>query len=479
MMLPGGAANKLGNRYEKWWTVSEFVRMLHGATDAIRIEDPEVEKAEFVVTVGARQELHQVKRSHPSGKWSLASLCADGLLQAVGKQLTGNDNRFVFASTSDARELADLCEAAADAESTEEFNLSCLEAEKRKHRFERLLACWKCDVPTAFDLLQRIKVHTIDERNLQQQARWGAQALFLADSEKTLAELLRLVEDSVHRTITRKDLRDELASRGYRLRPVTPERAGMAVENVTVRYLDGACRQLIQDRLVPRAAADTLLSRLDSAAATDSVMTGRAGAGKTACVVEVVDRLRALGVPVLALRLDRVLSASTTVELGHQLRLEESPVLILAAAAEAAGRPGVLIVDQLDAVSTMSGRSSGAFDLIEELLHEARGSRARAAIHTVVVCRAFDWENDSGLRRLIPEAAAQVDVGEFPVDEVKTILTRQDSMRRCSGVARWRCCACRRTSPFCSTPTSIPRAHPRLVRQHNFSTGTGKRSGGR
>ena len=153
-------------------------------------------------------------------------------------------------------------------------------------------------------------------------------------------------------------------------------------------------------------------------------MTGRAGAGKTACVVDVVNRLRTLEVPVLAFRLDRFLSASTTVDLGHQLELEESPVLMLAAAAEASGRPGVLIVDQLDAVSTMSGRSSGAFDLIEELLHEARGSRARAAIHTVVVCRAFDWENDSGLRRLMPEAAAQVGVGEFPVDEVKTILTR-------------------------------------------------------
>lgn len=40
MTLPGGPADKLGNRYEKWWTLSEFVRMLRGCTDAIRIEDP-------------------------------------------------------------------------------------------------------------------------------------------------------------------------------------------------------------------------------------------------------------------------------------------------------------------------------------------------------------------------------------------------------------------------------------------------------
>ena len=65
MMLPGGSANKLGNRYEKWWTVSEFIRMLHGSTRAVRIEAPGVEKAEFVVTVDSRRELHQVRQRRP------------------------------------------------------------------------------------------------------------------------------------------------------------------------------------------------------------------------------------------------------------------------------------------------------------------------------------------------------------------------------------------------------------------------------
>ena len=65
MTLPGGVADKLGNRYEKWWTLSEFIRMLRGDTEAIRIEEPRVDKAEFVVTAGTRRELHQVKRSHP------------------------------------------------------------------------------------------------------------------------------------------------------------------------------------------------------------------------------------------------------------------------------------------------------------------------------------------------------------------------------------------------------------------------------
>ena len=426
MTLSGGPANKLGNRYEKWWTVWQLVRMLRGDTEEIRIEDPRIDKAEFVVKAGSYREFHQVKRSHPSGKWSLAALCNDGLLQAIGEQLAGNDDRFVFASGSDARELSEWCEAASSAESVEEFTRSFLVAKKRKKRFERLLGCWKSDVPAAVDQLRRIDVHTIDERELVEKVQCGVQALFLANPNRVVEKLRGIAEDSVHRTLRRRPLVDELAQHGYQLRRLrSPEHAGDAVEAATNRYVDGARSRLIQKKLVPRTAAETLLSRLEGKA-TDCVMTGRAGTGKTACVIEVVERLCARGMPVLAFRLDRVLSALTTANLGDNLDLEESPVLVLAAAAEAAGCPGVLIVDQLDAVSTMSGKKSEAFDLVERLLREARGTRSRAIIHTVVVCRAFDWKNDSRLRQLMPDSHAQVDVTDFTVDEVKRIVADAD-----------------------------------------------------
>ena len=426
MTLPGGPANKLGNRYEKWWTVSECIRMLHGDTEAIRIEDPSVKKAEFVVTVGSRRELHQAKRSHSNGNWSLTALASDGLLQAIGDALAGNDDHFVFVSGSDAPELAKLCEAACAAKSAEEFEYAFLATnKKRKASFESLLHCyWKCAVPTAFERLRRIEVRTIGEHDLEDKVRWGVRALFLADSRQVLSELRAIIEDSVHSTITRQDLVEALSQRSYRMRRLSnPENAGVAAREATDRYLDGARQRLIRRKLVPRVAAETLLSRLGETA-TDSVVTGKAGSGKTACVVGVTEALRERGLPVLAFRFDHVMSASTTKDLGHRLDFEESPVLVLAAAAEAAGRPGVLIVDQLDAVSTMSGRSSGAFDVVKGLLQEARGTRARAVIHTVVVCRAFDWQHDHRLRQLVPpESDVRIDVVEFAVDEVKTILT--------------------------------------------------------
>ena len=431
MTLPGGPADKLGNRYEKWWMVAECIRLLRGDTEAIRIEDPSVEKAEFVVTIGARREFHQVKRSHPNGKWSLAALASNGLLRAIGDALAGNDDRFVFVSGSDARELAELCEAAKDAKSGEEFDSVFLAAGKRKELFKKLHdSHWKCDELTAFERLQRIEVRVIGEPDLEEMVRWGAQALFLGDPGKVLSEVRAIIEDSVHCTLTRQDLVEKFSQRGYQLRRLhSPERADVAVREATDRYLDFARRRLIRQTLVPRAAAEKLLSRLEGDA-TDSVVTGKAGSGKTACIFEATEILRERGLPVLTFRLDRMpfQSISTTADLGCHLDLEESPVLVLAAAAEAAGRPGVLIVDQLDAVSTMSGRTSGMFDVVEGLLQEARGTRTRAVLHTVVVCRAFDWRHDHRLRQLLPSGsdsqaeAAKVEVTEFTVDEVKSIL---------------------------------------------------------
>src|SRR6266516_3903224 len=134
MPLSGGPADKLGNRYELWWTVSQLVRMLDGRADSIRIEDPGVTKAEFVISHNGRRELHQAKRSHQDGKWTLASLAGSDmrLLQAVYAQLAGNNDRFVFVSSSDARELAELAERSRQAESLQEFEEQFLVAKAAK-----------------------------------------------------------------------------------------------------------------------------------------------------------------------------------------------------------------------------------------------------------------------------------------------------------------------------------------------------------
>lgn len=181
MPLPGGPTDKLGNRYELWWTVSQLVRMLHGKAESIRIEDPGVTEAEFVIVSEGRKELHQAKRSHPDGKWSLASLASSDvqLLQRMFTKLSGNDARFVLVSGSDAGELKELAHRAEKAETAEEFESWFLDAKVQKANFEKLKKHWKnANVATAYEMLRRIEVRTVDERSLEEQVQWSLRALF-------------------------------------------------------------------------------------------------------------------------------------------------------------------------------------------------------------------------------------------------------------------------------------------------------------
>ncbi len=423
MRNPDGPADTAGARYEHWWTLAECVRLLHGASETLRIETLAAGRAELTVTTDVEREVHYARLQHPAGTLSLTALdSAGGALQTAGDRPAGNDDRFVLASAGAAPELSDPCAAAATSDSAEAFEREWLTSRARREWFARLLRCWVCEAPAAVDRLRRIEIRTVGEREIEKQVRRGLRALFVADAGTMVARLLAIVEESGQRTLTSREIVERLARRGFRPRRLhEPDRAGAAVARATDRYLDGGRRRLIRGAVLPREAAAKLKARLEGTA-SESVLTGRAGAGKTACVVDVVDAARAQGLPVLAFRLDHVVTAATAADLGHHLDLEESPVLVLAEAARTGGRPGVLIVDEVDTSADLSGGGSGAGNLIELVMEEARGIRPRAAIHTVVVCRAFDWRNDPRLRRLLPAAEARIDVSELDRREVEETL---------------------------------------------------------
>ena len=430
MPLTGGPADKFGNRYEHWWTVLQLVRVIDGQATSIRIEDPTVDKAEFVLTAGDHRKLHQAKRSHWDGKWSLSSLKTEGLLQAMFDQLSEESNaRFVFVSGSDAPELRELTERARDAENLEEFESVFVSAEAHKKTLGKLKSFWhNTDTSTAYEILQRIEVHTVDEREIEERVRESLLARFLTKPDEICDTLRSIVEDSIHKTIDREFLISTLQGRGFPLRKLTrPNDALPLISDVTTRYLEAARRKLIQGALIHRSSTQDLLAKIKENAArgADCVLTGKAGGGKTGCVIECVEALRQSDSPVavLVFRLDRIEPVSSTKELGARLDLEESPALVVATAAEAISGEAVLVIDQLDAVSTTSGRSSDFFDVVEGLLSEVRSLRARVKFHVVVVCREFDWKNDHRLRPLLPENSPNIAVTDFSLDEVKSALT--------------------------------------------------------
>lgn len=62
MPLPGGATDKVGNRYEVLWTVFCMAEVMAESAHAIRLEPPgkEGEGIEFRLLRGSLREYHQV-----------------------------------------------------------------------------------------------------------------------------------------------------------------------------------------------------------------------------------------------------------------------------------------------------------------------------------------------------------------------------------------------------------------------------------
>lgn len=134
MPLPGGATDKVGNRYEGLWTVSCMAKVLEERADSIRLEPPgeEGEGAEFLLRQGDITEYHQVKRQYSqSGRWTLAELERTGsVLSHFFDKLSDPDVRCVFVSTQSAYQLNELSDRARSTNSFNEFKQEFLKDKK-------------------------------------------------------------------------------------------------------------------------------------------------------------------------------------------------------------------------------------------------------------------------------------------------------------------------------------------------------------
>ncbi len=208
MSIPGGSAAKWGELYEGRWTVFTLLRVLDEDAEAIRIEKPGEDFAEFVVSAGGDTEYHQAKRSFAqSGRWSIKTLLREGVLHSFKDKLeSGGNNRCVFVSGQDADHLRTLSNGARSALSPQEFVDDFLSSEPLKQSFRQLHEGWATDESHAIELLQRVSVRTIDEDSLSDMARSRAEKLVDARPEDVVALLAELALISTNKELHADDI---------------------------------------------------------------------------------------------------------------------------------------------------------------------------------------------------------------------------------------------------------------------------------
>jgi hypothetical protein len=172
---------------------------------------------------------------------------------------------------------------------------------------------------------------------------------------------------------------------------------------------------------LPRTEVELILSKLGSDGERHgALVTGEAGVGKSGVLYQLARKLASDDTPFLYFRLDRRQAVERPEELGKQLfGFNRSPVDVLTAIA--GNRSCVLIIDQLDALSEVSGRDSWFFDCVNQLVQTANQN---PRIGIVLACRKFDLEHDHRLRKLVgPHGIAEeVPVKRLTDDQVKSAI---------------------------------------------------------
>jgi hypothetical protein len=420
MPLVGGPSDKAGNSYERRWTVFAMLDVLDGRAQSLRIEVPGDDGAgsEFRLMVGAVPEWHQAKRQRAAGPWTMSALVSEGVVQPWRAHLARGE-RCVFVSTTGADELRELADRARSAQSWDEFDSEFLAAEDVRKRFDRLRRAW-IDPPQrdVHNALQYVQVRSIGEDDLAEFIVERLRSRTTGAEPATVAAVLaQLADDSVHQELSAADVWAHLASHGITPRNFSQDAAvARLVTDSAESYLARLQPLYIGGHDIPRPEAATAFDHLDSGHRV--VLAGAAGAGKSVVSSQTVTLARDQGWPVLVLSADR-LPVVTTAQLGAHLGLPDSPVVVLAGLA--AGSDALLVIDQLDAVSVVSGRHPERLALITDLLQEAR---SHPGLRVLLACRQFDIDNDRALRAVAhDDTATVVLVGDLTDDQVRTALT--------------------------------------------------------
>lgn len=399
MALPGGPADKLGNRYEREWAVSCLLDVLSGHAESIWFEVPGLEGQgfEFRVRMEGANDWHQVKRASTLGRWSNADLASEGVLQAfLGKLNTGD--RCTFVSSVAAFQLRELSDRAKASQNFDEFERVFLGAKTWSKRFDALCAIWEQTRAATYDALKRVSVRVVDEEELSARIR-DRIALHVDGNAENASDVLRgLIDESLYKELRLEDIWDRLRKRGFSPRDLAAAAdLRSQIEARAMAFVESVRALLIAGQSIPRAESGQVTDWLVEG--NRVLVTGGAGSGKSTVLAQVAKDVLSRGWAVMPLRLDRIGPAETSEALGGELGLPASPVIALAGIA--GGGDSLLILDQLDAVSLVAGARSNQFDLVADLLAQAA---RQPQMRILLSCRQFDMENDF---RLMSLAAAE------------------------------------------------------------------------
>jgi hypothetical protein len=222
---------------------------------------------------------------------------------------------------------------------------------------------------------------------------------FHQGGKSAFPNLRDLFEQHFNKKLTTEGLRNAVKKQGilqfkeWAFDPSIPQR----LQEETEAYLGTYTPFGMSGETIARSQADQIVDELRKPNGPELLLlTGVAGSGKSGVIRSVIQHLREAEVPHLAFRVDQHLDCATREELGERLTgCKEGPVSTLKGRFPA--EPSVLIIDQVDAVSEVSGRDGQVKEVLFRLIRDADNF---GSIKIIAACRTFDFDSDSRIKSL-------------------------------------------------------------------------------
>lgn len=436
MTMPGGQAEKFGNRFEGWWTIRQFARLMEEELLSITIESPwkSDEKFEFhLLSRDDYQEHYQVKRRATGvGNWSLAALDGAGLLEAFfDRVIQAPNDMCVFASEDQAEPLRTLTTRAREAVDFNTYKNAHLSSDKWSKEFEDLCTRIRKYFSTLtdediFKYLRRMSIENQDETTLKRDLLARLGKLVDGDPNNILATLAQCALDNAHgRRITAPDVWQHLQERGFeRLTGYPNQRLLEATDRFHQRMLSSYLGRDTLGELVPRPEVEELHTSISNADGSALIVTGEAGAGKSEVLLQLREAVKADALPFLFLRVDQLRRCYSPDSLLSEDAFPQrrTPVDLLLTLQKMCGErePAVLFLDQVDQLSMITAANVVDTQFFNTIAGVFAAANNHPSIVVVVACRKFDLEHDHRFRGVFSrEGVKHVHLRGLPHEEVR------------------------------------------------------------
>ncbi|WP_311215498.1 hypothetical protein [Aeromicrobium sp. WCS2018Hpa-33] len=418
MTFAGGWADKVGNRYESWWTICVLLDVLGGRADSIRPEPigPDGQGVEFRVRSDGTLRWDQAKSGTSFTSWT-PHLLAKVVAKADRHLLNGDSVHLVAAvpMSGVTQRLLVTTHAMASAR-REPF--------EPPEKFEDDLASFAGSLgrspEEAVELLARFTFshHTHDGLRELAISRID-QAVVNGRPEATMHAIHGWLLSQLGKTLYADDVRKGLESLNLVVRPRLGDPQTAASLSDTVDSFTQRVHHARRGREpLPRASTTEVVDHLVGPAKL-VVLHGAPGSGKTSVVEQVLTHPRLSDWRKVVIRLDALPGTVHTADaLGEASGLAGSPATLLG---DLCGQePSLLVVDQLDAVSTFSGRMPETYRAVEQVLSIMH---AWPTMRVLLAVRSVDLAHDQRLRAITErEDSRQVEVSKLTVEEVERAL---------------------------------------------------------